>query len=180
MAANGSVLYRLIVETAMREDVALRSLGEGIFLMPELAFAYLVGREVATRAIEVFGDSKVRWHRELKIGPSGPCDLVFEGDEGDKGLAVEFKMRGTVDSYINDLNKLSEVDGQRYDRFFCALVDVWPDKRDDDPRLAIAKRVYPRGYAVATVWERAEFFSTLQRRYQSQLCCFVGLWRIEV
>ncbi len=179
MTIDSAALYRLLVDVAMREDVSLRAFGEGIFLMPERAFAYSVGKAIAAHASTILGSAAVRWLPEAKVGDSGPSDLVFD-IEGGKGLALEFKMRGGTQTCARDLDKLAALDSSRYERFFCALVDAWPDNLNSDPRVvAIESHTPPSGSKAVRVPARFDFFSTLDRDFKNQLCCVVGLWRIE-
>jgi hypothetical protein len=75
MPIDCAALYRLIVETAIREDLSLRAVGEGIFLMPERAFVFVVGRAIAGQPMAILGSSSVSWRPEATIGNRGPSDL---------------------------------------------------------------------------------------------------------
>ena len=54
----------LIVDVARREDLILRRVGKGVLLIPELAFSYAVGRELASNAEDIFGTIEVTWKLE--------------------------------------------------------------------------------------------------------------------
>jgi hypothetical protein len=49
MSVNLEMLSQTIIEVARQEDLVLRRVGKGIFLVPELAFVYAVGRELAIK-----------------------------------------------------------------------------------------------------------------------------------
>jgi len=66
-------ILKKIAETigyvAVTEDAELRRIaGEGIFLMPELAFAYACGKAIMKNKHEIFGDIIPEWKRENKLG----------------------------------------------------------------------------------------------------------------
>ena len=164
-----------IVEVARQEDLLLRRVGQGIFIVPELAFVYAVGRAIASRAGEIFGTPRVRWLPETKMGETGRTDLVFEV-EGDRTYALEFKRGGSSDDYVSDLRKLATLDPARFERIFCALIDAWPDEIDPNPRISAVERV-PE-VKVERLSERFDFFATLNSSFKNQICCVVALWRV--
>jgi hypothetical protein len=54
-------ISRLIAAVARQENQELRPLGRGIAFVPELAFAYLVGKAVTAQSSDIFGTPDVRW-----------------------------------------------------------------------------------------------------------------------
>ena len=101
----------LIVDVARKEDLILRRVGKGILLIPELAFTYLVGRQIALYAESIFGTNNVSWKPETTItSDSGRTDLVFDVRDR-KGIAIEFKIGGMGESYIRDIDKLKAIPG---------------------------------------------------------------------
>ncbi|TAJ10586.1 MAG: hypothetical protein EPO61_01895 [Nitrospirae bacterium] len=170
-------LYRLVLDVALRENIALLNVGEGIFFLPERAFVYNVGKAIAVNATSLFGSDRVRWLPETKVGSGGPSDLVYEV-EGQKGLVIEFKRRGNIDRNLQDLTKLADLDGNKYHRFFCVLVDAWPEKLHEDPRITNIESCLSPPKKVARVKSQFDFFSTLDRDFVNQVCCVVCLWEI--
>lgn len=125
----------LIVDVARREDMVLRRVGKGVLHLPELAFAYAVGREIALQAERIFGTNKVRWMPETTLTTeSGRTDLIFQTDSGN-GIAIEFKIGGSVDLYKRDIEKLRNIPTS-HEALFCALIDAWPNKLESNPRVA--------------------------------------------
>jgi hypothetical protein len=70
-------ISRLISAVARQEDQELRPLGRGIAFVPELAFAYLVGRAITARSSDIFGTPDVRWATDELIAGFGRSGLVF-------------------------------------------------------------------------------------------------------
>jgi hypothetical protein len=169
----------IVIKVARTEDLALRSVGKGVLRMPETAFAYAVGSAVALEASSVFGPRQVKWLPENSLGPlSGRTDLVFDvGDE--RGLAVEFKIGGTWESYCTDISKLAAVDPNRFDRVFCGLVDAWPKVLFEDPRIKrVEERFQSQIMRVGTSGDSFDFFATLHSSYKNQICCIVAMWQL--
>ena len=168
-----------IVEIARREDLVLRRLGKGIFFMPELAFAYMVGREIALHAGDVFGTTDIRWRREIElVKEAGITDLFFETGRNE-GIAIEFKVRGRSDEYRADIDKLRTLRAARpgCKAVFCALVDVFCDTLEKDPRVAglggdagLRRLPHERPF---------EFFTTVDDAYQKPVCCMVAVWEVS-
>ena len=167
----------IIVDTARQEDSILKKVGKGIFQIPELAFAYSVGREIAINAETIFGNTNICWLPEETIATnSGRTDLVFTNPES-KGLAVEFKIGGHADSYRRDIDKLCNIDDIKYERIFCALIDAWPNKLTNDPRILAVEETNRTTRLCRD--DFFDFFATLHEKYKSQLCCVVGVWHIK-
>lgn len=167
-------IANIIVDVARNEDLLLRRVGRGIFVVPELAFVYTVGRTIASRAHEIFGTTDVRWLPESAIGDVGRVDLKFEVKD-QPTYAFEFKRSGTGAAYVQDLKKLASLDDGKYERIFCALIDAWPDDIDPNPRI---KAVEESGIPLERLIEHFDFFATLDSRYVNQVCCVVGLWHV--
>ena len=163
-------LYHAAVLVARREDAEVRGLvGDGIFSVPELAYAYLVGKE-AVAWLRSGSDRKVQWERERSLGGAGPTDLVLTVD----GLvvAVEFKVAGTYPAYERDVEKLAASGAGA--GVFVALVDRFAGA--PDPRVAHVDGL--RG----TTRARPEFeaFPTRTRRYTRPVECEVAMWAVNV
>ena len=170
-------IARMFAEVAREEDKQLTDLcGEGIFFMPELAFAYACGKAVMRDRAQIFGDTDVRWIREENFGGGGPTDLAF-GLRDRKKIVVEFKMRATLPSYVADIAKLQRLSDPTVARIFCALVDVFavgpPDGRlqgiesptKDAPRLTRLNDPFPS-------------FPTRQHWYDKKVSCVVAAWSV--
>lgn len=168
-----------IVKVAIDVDKILYKIAnEGIFFMPELAFAYAVGKAVMEKKTDIFCGRKITWCREESLGNGGPTDLIFKYEEGEKGcIAIEFKLRDTDESYGKDLDKLSNLDSNvPTTRIFCALIDVYEDfeRRKKDARLILMEN-YDKAHLVPLTKQRIEF-KTTQSRHGSDISCVVGVW----
>ena len=122
-----SRIGEMIERVAREEEFFLKSVAnQRIFHMPELAFSYACGKEIMCHRKYVFGDLHPEWKRETVLGDGGPTDLLFELPNN-KSIAIEFKLRGTGESYIRDIEKLLGLDQEKYAVAFCALVDAFSD-----------------------------------------------------
>lgn len=162
-------LYHAAVLVARREDADVRALsGDGVFSVPELAYAYLVGKEFASR--RRFGHGKeVVWEREKGLGGAGPTDLVLTVDEA--VMAVEFKVRSTYDAYERDVEKLAA--SRAGLGVFCALVDR--SAGAPDPRI---EHVDGLG-GVTRLVRDFEAFPTRTGRYAGSIECVVAAWVVD-
>ena len=67
----------LFYDVAIREDGLLRTIaGTSIFHMPELAFAYQCGKELAIRSHEIFEGIEYKWIREKHRGRDDMRDTM--------------------------------------------------------------------------------------------------------
>jgi hypothetical protein len=176
MSVNLEMLSQTIIEVARHEDLILRRVGKGIFLVPELAFVYAVGRELAIKAESVLGTAAALWLPESTICESGRTDLVFDVDNA-PGLAIEFKCGDIhVDKCERDLWKLAAIDPGDYMRVFCALIATWPNTISEDPRI---ERVEKGPVPVKRLTKDLDFFSTYHTAFKNQVCCLIGIWEIN-
>lgn len=68
-------IAEIIFETAISEDKELSVItNQGIFHMPELAFAYQCGKAILKEAHTIFDGLSVTWIREANLGNGGPTD----------------------------------------------------------------------------------------------------------
>jgi hypothetical protein len=171
-----SKISDLIVDVARKEDLVLRRVGKGVLLIPELAFTYAVGREIASNAEAIFGTDEVIWKPETKLSQeSGRTDLVFDV-KGNSGVAIEFKIGGHKDSYIKDIEKLRNIPGN-YEKIFCALIDAWATNLQDDSRVQAVNE--QKGIEPICRDKFFDFFASLHGGYSGQVCCIVGVWHIQ-
>jgi hypothetical protein len=116
-------ISRLIAAVARQENQELRPLGRGIAFVPELAFAYLVGKAVTAQSSDIFGTPDVRWSTDELIAGFGRASLVFHPAAPGKAVVVEFKRKfGPNLSYLAHLNRFGSIDEHKYDRLFCGLM----------------------------------------------------------
>ncbi len=170
-------IHKRIGDLARKEDEKLRKVRKGIFYMPELAFAYSVGKDLYYASRQIFGKSAVDWQREVVIGHGGPSDLVIRLKSGKDGkdLVIEFKMRETWGKYIADIEKLESLDGSEYDRMFVALVDASLSRAAEDVRIVSIQRRFSRLKRLGN----GEFqsFRTLQDGYLNrEVLCVIAAW----
>lgn len=168
------LLREKIIEVAENEDKELERLcSEGIFFVPELAFAYLVGKEIMKS--DVAKENKLELIREQKISSDyGIADLVLKG-EGLKTIVVEFKMQAKDVNYIGDIKKLQKIN-EDYEKIFCALIDVFPDALESDGRIIKLEETF-KGEI-----ERIGYFyhfPTKYSYYQKTTHCLIGIWRVK-
>jgi len=168
-------IAQLIGSVAEQEERDLKMLGEGIFHMPELAFAYKCGKKIMQDSEKIFGSMKPKWVREVDLGNGGPTDLLFEFDNG-KRIAIEFKMRDKSISYERDLQKLAKLGDENTARIFCALIDVFKKDFPDDGRQQSVEQF--KGMAVHSIIEPKPSFETKQNWYSSSVTCVVGVWSV--
>ncbi|MCE9614890.1 MAG: hypothetical protein K8T26_11475 [Lentisphaerae bacterium] len=175
------VVRKAAVAVAQEEDKELRQLcGEGIFWMPELAFAYAVGKH----AIKVLNsgnrnESPYQWRRETQIDGQGPVDLIIMEPSGTE-VVVEFKMRDTESAYVADINKLHALKSNNPSRraAFCVLCDAWDDHWQDDPRLQVIQRLSSAGEPSVRPIGDAVPIQTVQNRYAGKIACVVAMWEV--
>ena len=166
-----------IHHVAMREDVELSELvNEGIFFVPELAFAYAVGKKIMDNRETIFDGEPVKWRREIDLGNGRPTDLVFEYDDG-KRIAIEFKISGKESAYLGDIQKLLKLPAENTARIFCALVDAFEKEGRNDARVQAVEKKLPDAQ-ISPLLNPFPIFSTKQVRYQSPIVCVVGVWSV--
>ncbi len=166
-------IAKIITKVAKAEDsLLLRVANEGIFHMPELAFAYECGKQIMVNSEQVFGSNTAVWAREKNLGNGGPTDLVFELSN-EYRVAIEFKLRDTSESYIKDTIKLSKLNESTL-KFFCALIDVFDTALPDDGRQKIIEQ--KSEYQVNEI--QKTHFQTKQNWYSSPVSCVVCIWSV--
>jgi hypothetical protein len=171
-----SLISEIICKTAVIEDQELSDISnEGIFHMPELAFAYQCGKAIMKEAKHIFGNTNTLWLREENLGNGGPTDLVFKLDNGEI-LAIEFKLRDTTDAYEKDIVKLCKINNPKVTKLFCALIDVFESKLPDDGRQKHVESL-PE-YKVIPIKKHS--FNTSQKWYKSQVSCVVCIWSVGI
>ncbi len=178
MALDLKKLAECICKVAEEENNELLEITEnpsnatiGLFHMPELAFAYECGKHIMLNAKEIFGDNVPKWEREINLGNGGPTDLVFIFGDGQK-IAIEFKMRDTIDSYKSDITKLSNIQDNNVIKLFCAVVDVFTKDLGKDGRV--------QGFEDDPNIKNLclENFVTHQTWYKTEVSAVVGVWQL--
>ena len=168
-------LAEIFSNVARREDLELNRIAkEGIFFMPELAFAYACGKEAMIHSKEIFGQTDVRWQREENLGAGGPSDLIFKLSD-EKQIIVEFKMRDKINSYNSDIKKLSRM-GSLDAKIFCVLLDMFTKYLPDDGRLKQLEE--SSGECLIPLQNPFLSFSTIQHSYTNPISCVVGVWSV--
>jgi hypothetical protein len=129
---NQELLFETIYKVAETiENELSADYGKGIFFVPELHFAFEVGKAIFKSRQEIFGVDKIEWLRETNLKNGGPSDLVFKTDA--EWIVFEFKIADTWNSYEKDIKKLqrlSEFIDFQGEMYFVALVDTFPEKVD--------------------------------------------------
>ena len=128
-------IFNVIKRVILQEEITLKTLcDKGIFFVPEIALAYAIGKEIYINRELIFGNNDVEWLREVTFDKAGgPSDLVFKLPTfDDKNLFwnIEFKIAGTKESYLNDINKLRRLPND-HEALFCAITDSWMNKPDE-------------------------------------------------
>lgn len=171
---NLEKIGEIICKVAEAENTLLLDIhNEGIFFMPELAFAYECGKHIMQKKEICFPQKSVKWLREYNLGNGGPTDLVFEIGLGEK-LAIEFKKSNTDLSYAEDIKKLSDIDDSKCRKVFCALIDVFDHALPDDGRQRNIEEL--EQYNIITISKHT--FRTKWTKYKSNLNCVVCVWSI--
>lgn len=118
MVNSDHKIFQLVNEFAIKENDQLMSLyGFGIFYMPELAFVYEIGKQMAERRVELFGSEKYQWVRECNYGNGGPTDLSFISTNEKVLYLFEFKLDDKIQKYHNDIKKLATQLDEKYTDF---------------------------------------------------------------
>lgn len=168
-------------KVAKEEDEKLNILcGEGIFFMPELAFAYACGKAVMEKKTEIFGETIVKWVREQDFGGGGPSDLVFTLTD-EKKIVVEFKMRAKLDNYMADIKKLERFDSSSNARIYCALLDPFTDHHTDnihDTRIDQIESTEVETSPLIRLITPFPYFRTRQSWYKKEVSCVVAVWSV--
>lgn len=165
----------LFAEVASCEDDVLFNIAhQGIFFMPELAYAYACGKAVMTERKKIFGIRNVNWLRETDIGGGGPSDLVF--DLSTNRVIVEFKMRDKIQSYLADIEKLKRLVSNQNALMFCVLLDPFTKNLPDDGR--VKEIVAKAGCKMTQLLEPFHCFPTKQNWYKEEVSCLVAVWAI--
>ncbi len=173
---NTQSLFNSIFATLEKEDQELSQLSdEGIFYAPELYIAILMGKAIKTNESEIF-NAESKWIRETLFGNGGPTDFAFQ--VGNTKYVFELKLRDTVHSYINDVQKLKSMRDKEdihYEKYFIALVDSYTRNNELDGRISSLEQHFPDLRRIAI-----EDFASKQSRYTKRdIFCNVVLWKVE-
>ena len=168
-------IARIFANVAAEEDAFLkRTCGEGIFFVPELAYAYACGKAVMVDSERIFGATSIAWKGEVDLGLGGPSHLVFELASNYR-IVVEFKMRDTLASYVKDIRKLNRLTDSQTARIFCVLADPFSDETSD---RRVAQVEAEAGCKVTPLLHPFPRFPTKQERYGGEISCLVAAWSV--
>lgn len=163
-----------LAQVAIEENNELeRMCQQGIFFMPELAYAYACGKAIMNDAQRFSGNSTLTWQREIDLGLGSPSDLVLELPSNYR-IVVEFKMRDTLSSYRSDIEKLRRLDSSKNARIFCALVDVFASQQCDQ-RVAQLENTEKDLIPLMRPFLQ---FPTMQSWYKKPISCLVAVWSV--
>ena len=168
-----------IINIALREEAILRQAGKGIFFMPELAFAYDVGKEIYLTRKAVLLDESYEWKREEKVAEGyGIADLIFENGKREDRIVFEFKVLSKDYKYKADILKLKELPKENL-KLFCSLEEVFTKSINDESNRRIKRIAADYKDSISKVGEDFYFSTDLKPRYQQDVVCFVELWRVH-
>jgi len=168
-------IREVIHAVARQEDSELRRYsGKGILLMPELAFVHQVAKELSLRCNEVFNTPNIQWEMNKNFG-AGLTDLIIipQGIGANK-IAFEFKIGGGIQTWIDDIDKINQLDSNEYDRIFVSLIDVFVNDLMTHCRIKDIDQ-HP---STIRIGNNFDFFTTVTN-YVTQTCCVVGTWFIQ-
>jgi len=164
----------LIIEKAESEEETLRNLGKNIFNMPELAFAYQIGKEIYMQREEIFPNSKIEWDRETTLGNNSRIiyDLRLKVDNS-KDIIISFKMDTDQNKYVSDVKCLNELNENEFEKIFCSL------KIQDKKYLDIyyIEQVVPN--LIKDVIVKKSFKLTHTIWHTKEYYCQIGVWIIK-
>jgi hypothetical protein len=173
-------LGETIVRLAQSEDKELQPLGKSIFHVPEIAFAYLVGKAIAKASTDA-GES-LDWEPESRVvqGSTDRIDLILR-PKRERPIAIEFKAGYGVSaaSVRRDIRKLRQI-GADYDRLFCGLMGQWGHTLDSHLYIKTVKEVTAGEVAPTPVFDftaKNHAFETTYSQGKDGRCwwCGVGL-----
>jgi hypothetical protein len=163
-----------IINVVDQEEATLRLADKGIFFIPELALAYIVGKEIYFNRKSVLLDENYKWIREQKLGP-GIVDLMF--DNGNDKIVIEFKILNKEGEFERDIIKLKKMPDNCL-KLFCALEDVFERGKDEvtNRRIFRIKKRYEE--SLIKIGKDYSFPTSLKVMYKQDVVCFVELWRV--
>lgn len=133
---NSTLLFNTIKEAVLEiETNQIEIHGKGVYFAPEQHIAFCIGQAIMKNRNVIFGEGvNVLWQREKKLGEKGQgkgygaaTDIIFIVD--DKKIAIELKLRDTIDYYKADVEKLSKLP-EDIEKYFCVLLDSYTENND--------------------------------------------------
>jgi hypothetical protein len=167
-----------IINVALREDAILTATGKGILVMPEVAFAFEVGKEIYLTRRTVLLNENYEWNREVKLKKDSKelTDLVFENKKNKNDIiAIEFKILSKEDEYQKDIDKLKSLPNN-YLKIFCALEDILASKKEEDSCRRIF-RLKENGQPIKQIGEK--FFIKTWHWLKKEYLCSVEVWEVN-
>jgi hypothetical protein len=174
-------IFETIKQVVLKEEFELKNLADkGIYFMPEQAFFYQTSKALLLNKQLIFGDVKVSWLKERKVGEAGVVDLILTVEkEGDfQTYMFQFKFRDDYEAYVRDVKTLMRIHEHGYhvsnpQLFLCALVDTTKGE-NDDRILEIEKNSDLK-------LQRVDNFLVVPTKdeiHRSKVTCVVCLWKV--
>lgn len=171
-------IRKKIIEVALKNEQKLKAVQDtGIFYMPEIAFVYEVGLEIASQSSFLFASKQFKWIGEVMVSKeSGRTDMLLQFNETSR-VAIEFKFRSDKHKYLADIEKLAKVNEKdiEYSKIFCTLADVWSDELENDSRIVAVDDL--EGKKVKKIGEHF-VFPTHSWYNDKPIHCLVGVWEV--
>ena len=167
---NTSNLFLSIKDTVESIEKDLKDLNNtGIFFAPELYTTFCIGKDIYKNPTPIFGNTEIKWLREIDLKNGGPSDNYFETKENK--VVIELKIRDTKYAYESDIKKLKRL-GDEYEKFFCVLLDSIANKPDGRADYVISK--YKEELSLVNEFP----FRTSYSPYKSPTECHLMLFQI--
>jgi hypothetical protein len=174
-------IFENIKRVILEEEFQLKNLAnKGIYFMPEQAFFYQISKSLLVSKQLIFGDAKVQWLKDMKVGDAGVVDLILKVEKQDsiETFMFQFKFRDDYEAYLRDAMTLTKIHRRGYhvrnpQLFLCALVDTTDGLNDH--------RIQELEASNEVNLERAgEFlvFSTEDEIHRKNVQCVVCLWKV--
>ena len=174
-------IFETIKQVILKEEFELKNLADkGIYFMPEQAFFYQISKAFILNKQLIFGESKVSWLKERKVGEAGVVDLILtvEKDGELQTYMFQFKFRDDYEAYVRDVRTLMKIHQFGYhvahpQLFLCGLVDTI--KGENDERITALEA------NSSLKIERVDSFLAVPTKdeiHRNKVECVVCLWKV--
>jgi hypothetical protein len=174
-------IFETIKQVVLKEEFELKNLADkGIYFMPEHAFFYQISKALILNKQLIFGDSKIHWLKERKVGEAGVVDLILTVEkEGElQTYMFQFKFRDDYEAYVRDVKTLMKIHKFGYhvahpQLFVCGLVDTIRGEADE--------RIVDLESNSELKIERVDSFLAVPTKdeiHRSNVECVVCLWKV--